>query len=65
MTKTDLSDIYRDYIACLNKQDWPQLGQYVHEDVIHNGRPVGLSGYLEMLVKDLMKSRTFTSTYTC
>ena len=26
MTKADLSDIYRDYIACLNKQDWPNLG---------------------------------------
>jgi len=23
--KTDLSDVYRDYIACLNKQDWPKL----------------------------------------
>ena len=29
MTKADLSDIYRDYIACLNKQDWPNLGQFV------------------------------------
>ena len=25
MTKADLSDNYRDYIACLNKQDWPNL----------------------------------------
>ena len=25
MRKADLSDIYRDYIACLNKQDWPNL----------------------------------------
>jgi len=24
--KTDLSDVYRDYIACLNKQDWPRPG---------------------------------------
>lgn len=52
MIKTDLSDIYRDYIACLNKQDWPRLGQFVHDDVIHNGRRVGLSGYREMLEKD-------------
>ncbi|MEY2604710.1 MAG: hypothetical protein QOH31_2505, partial [Verrucomicrobiota bacterium] len=49
MIKTDLSDVYRDYIACLNKQDWPKLGQFVHDEVIHNGRRVGLSGYLEML----------------
>jgi predicted ester cyclase len=50
--KTDLSDVYRGYIACLNKQDWPRLGQFVDDDVIHNGRRVGLSGYLEMLERD-------------
>ncbi len=50
--KTDLSDLYRDYIACLNKQDWPKLAQFVDDDVIHNGRRVGLSGYLEMLERD-------------
>jgi predicted ester cyclase len=50
--KTDLSDVYRDYIACLNKQDWPKLGQFVDDDVIHNGRRVGLAGYLEMLERD-------------
>jgi predicted ester cyclase len=52
VTKTDLSDVYRDYIACLNKQDWPKLGQFVHDEVIHNGRRLGLSGYLEMLERD-------------
>ncbi len=52
MNKTDLSDLYRGYIACLNKQDWPKLGQFVHDDVIHNNRRVGLSGYLEMLERD-------------
>ena len=52
MIKTDLSDIYRDYIACLNKQDWPKLGQFVHDEAIHNGRRVGLPGYLEMLERD-------------
>ncbi|SIT59287.1 conserved hypothetical protein [Mesorhizobium prunaredense] len=52
MIKTDLSDVYRDYIACLNKQDWPKLGQFVDDEVIHNGRRLGLSGYLEMLERD-------------
>ena len=50
--KADLFDLYRGYIACLNKQDWPKLGQFVHDEVIHNGRRVGLSGYLEMLERD-------------
>jgi predicted ester cyclase len=52
VTKTDLSAIYRNYIACLNKQDWPQLGQFVRHDAIHNGRRVGLSGYRAMLERD-------------
>jgi predicted ester cyclase len=52
VTKADLCDIYRDYIACLNKQDWPKLRQFVQDEVIHNGRRVGLSGYVEMLKKD-------------
>jgi predicted ester cyclase len=49
---TDLSDIYRDYVACLNRQDWPKLGQFVDDDVHYNGRRIGLSGYRVMLEKD-------------
>ena len=29
MSKIDLSDVYRDYIACINKQNWPKLEQFV------------------------------------
>ena len=50
--KTGLPNIYRDYIACLNKQDWPKLGQFVDDDVHYNGRLIGLFGYYEMLEKD-------------
>jgi predicted ester cyclase len=52
MTKGELSDIYRDYIACLNKQDWRDLGRFVHEDVHYNGKRIGLTGYREMLERD-------------
>jgi predicted ester cyclase len=52
MTQAGLSEIYRDYIACLNKQDWPNLGKFVHEDVHYNGKRIGLSGYREMLEGD-------------
>ncbi|MET4272173.1 MULTISPECIES: ester cyclase [unclassified Bradyrhizobium] len=52
MTRSDLADIYRNYIACLNRQDWPALGQVVHDDVVHNARPFGLSGYRAMLEQD-------------
>ncbi|WP_422085142.1 ester cyclase [Variovorax sp.] len=52
MTPTELAGAYRNYIACLNAQDWPSLEKFVHDDVNHNGRRVGLSGYREMLEQD-------------
>lgn len=52
MTRDDLANAYRNYIACLNRQDWPALGQFVHDDVTHNARPLGLSGYRAMLEQD-------------
>jgi predicted ester cyclase len=52
MTTTDLSAIYRDYIACLNRQDWAVLGDFVHQEARHNGRLFGVAGYRAMLEKD-------------
>lgn len=43
---------YRAYLACLNARDWNNLGLYVDDDVRHNGRPLGLSGYRAMLEQD-------------
>ena len=51
----DLSEIYRGYIACLNRQDWPNLGRFVDDAVQHNGRPIGLSGYRAMLDQDFQE----------
>jgi predicted ester cyclase len=52
MNSTALAAIYRDYLACLNRQDWPGLHQFVHDEVQHNGRPLGLEGYQAMLERD-------------
>ncbi|WP_104204134.1 ester cyclase [Billgrantia saliphila] len=52
MTNSELSNIYRGYIACLNRQDWPALERFVHEDVKHNGERLGVSGYRRMLERD-------------
>jgi predicted ester cyclase len=52
MTNADLSAIYRGYIACLNRQDWANLGRFVHEEVHYNGELIGLSGYRAMLEQD-------------
>ena len=52
MTNDELANIYRQYIACLNRQDWSKLGRFVHDDVSHNDRRIGLSGYRAMLERD-------------
>src|SRR6185437_8655980 len=52
MTETALSDLYRAYIGCLNRQDWETLHKFVHRDARHNGRPFGLVGYRAMLERD-------------
>jgi predicted ester cyclase len=49
---SDLGAIYRGYIACLNRQDWPNLHRFVADDVRHNERPFGLAGYRAMLERD-------------
>lgn len=52
MTREALAGIYRNYIACLNRKDWGTLGQFVQDDVTHNAKPLGLSGYRAMLEQD-------------
>ena len=52
-TGLELADLYREYIACLNRRDWPALAQFVAHDVVHNGRQLGLAGYRAMLEKDV------------
>lgn len=58
-----LQDIYLAYLAylayldCLNRQAFDELGTFVDDDVEHNGRPFGLSGYRDMLVNDFADIR--------
>ncbi len=48
-----IAGLYRAYIACLNARDWTGLGRFVADDVRHNGGPLGLSGYRDMLERDV------------
>ncbi|WP_315724532.1 MULTISPECIES: ester cyclase [unclassified Bradyrhizobium] len=50
MTAAELANHYRAYIVCLNAQAWPALGDFVHDRVVHNGQPLGLAGYRDMLI---------------
>jgi predicted ester cyclase len=54
LEEAQLSAIYRRYIDCLNRQDWPELGRFVDEGVVYNGRRIGLSGYREGLERDYL-----------
>ncbi|TGS36375.1 ester cyclase [bacterium M00.F.Ca.ET.180.01.1.1] len=52
MTREGIADLYRGYIACLNDQNWDNLGRFVGEEVQYNGETIGLSGYRRMLEGD-------------
>ncbi|MBV9562494.1 MAG: ester cyclase [Bradyrhizobium sp.] len=52
MIRAELREIYQGYIACLNEQDWPRLGEFLQRDVRYNGRLIALQGYREMLERD-------------
>jgi predicted ester cyclase len=52
MIKSDISNVYRDYIACLNKRDWPKLEQFLHDEVYYKDQRIAILGYREMPEKD-------------
>ena len=54
MNAADLSRLYRAYIACLNARDWDALDRFVHDDAVHNERPLGVAGYRAMLENDVI-----------
>ncbi len=55
MTADALRSIYQAYLDCLNAQEWPRLGEFVHDEVSHNGRAFGLAGYRAMLENDFQQ----------
>ena len=54
-TAQELRSLYQRYLACLNAQDWSCLGEFVHDEVSHNGRTFGLAGYRSMLENDFQQ----------
>jgi predicted ester cyclase len=52
MTCEPLTEVYVRYLQCLNERRWEDLGGFVSDDAIHNGRSLGLSGYRAMLEAD-------------
>jgi predicted ester cyclase len=52
MSMHELSERYRGYIDCLNRQDWEHLGDFVAAEVVYNDSRIGLEGYRAMLEGD-------------
>jgi predicted ester cyclase len=40
---------YHDYLACLNRQAWDELHQFINDQVRYNHQEIGLAGYRTML----------------
>lgn len=53
MESDNIANVYREYIACLNNRDWERLTAFVADDVTRNGKLLRLSGYREMLERDV------------
>ncbi len=53
MIERDLVSIYLSYLSCLNERQWPDLGDYVANELSYNGTPMTLGDYRAMLEKDV------------
>ncbi|KAA1183954.1 ester cyclase [Rhizobium tropici] len=47
-----LSELYQEYIDCLNTRDWDNLANYVDTDVAYNGKIVGFDAYRQAREKE-------------
>ena len=51
MAEENQSDVYRGFIACLNRQDWATLEHFVANDLKYNDKQIRLSGYRKLLTR--------------
>ncbi len=56
--------VYHEYLECLNKQAWNELGNFVCENVCYNDQEIGLVGYRGSKRISWI-SRTFISRRNC
>lgn len=63
MSKTDLSTVFRDYIDCLNRQDWKSLAQFVDDEVRYNDQLIGCLVIAISLSMTFVKFPPFTLTF--
>lgn len=51
-----LSAIYRDYIRAILNHDLDSMDHYVSDSVVHNGKQLGLHGYKEFLLRNIVQN---------
>lgn len=53
MQDVRLPSIYRRYLAALNDRRWHDLGEFVDDDLVYNGRAMRRAEYADMIAKDV------------
>lgn len=54
--KPTLDDVYREYIQVILNHEIDKIDQFVSEDVVHNGKQLGLKGYKELLLRNIIET---------
>jgi len=52
----DLRQIYQTYIRAILSHDISSMDEFVLEDVVHNGKQLGLHGYKELLLQNIIEN---------
>lgn len=52
MSVDDTTERYRRYLDCLNDRRFDDLGDHVHDPVVHNDRELSLDGFRDLLRRD-------------
>lgn len=51
-----LDAIYREYIAAIQSKELDKISFYVSDEVIHNGKRLGLDGYKDLLLRNIVET---------
>lgn len=56
MSQNTLEVVYREYIATILAKDVAKLSLYVSDEVIHNGKKLGLEGYKDLILRNIIQT---------
>lgn len=53
---TDLNVVYRRYIDTIQGNQLDKLSLYVSDEVVHNGKRLGLQGYKDLILRNIVET---------